>query len=314
MQGDSTAAQEHLAWSRGKPREYDMVAAQAQMAAFSGKLRRAGELYRQARDMADRAHLAETAASVAASDAATAAAFEDVEHARRATEAALALASGRMVKARAFVALPMVGYGGGGQTILNEALRRYPDDTLLVSFFDPLVRGAVELRRGNPQRTIELLEAARPYELGPMPFWPVYLRGLAYLALRDGVHAAAEFAIIRDRRGVDPFRLYTRWPISASRAHTLSPVTGPPVSRTTRNSSGSGVMPTPTCVCSAPPGWSTTACRLETGVALNNAPCHFSLVISHWSLVIICHLSFFKIGPMTNEKSLLSGKRSGVFP
>jgi eukaryotic-like serine/threonine-protein kinase len=223
MQGDLTVAQEHLAWSRGKPREYDMVAAQAQMAAFSGKLRRAGELYRQARDMAERGRLSETAASVAASEAATAAAVEDGEYARRATEAALALASGRMVKARAFAALPMVGYGGGGQTILNEALRRYPDDTLLVSFFEPLVRGAVELRRGNPQRTIELLEAARPYELGPMPFWPVYLRGQAYLALRDGARAAIEFGIIRDRRGVDPFSpLYPLAHLGLARAHALT--------------------------------------------------------------------------------------------
>jgi hypothetical protein len=223
MQGDAAAAQEHLAWSRGKPREYDMVAAQAQMAAFSGRLRRSWELYRQARDMADRAHLEETAASVAASEAATAAAFEDVEHARRATEAALAPASGRRVKARAFAAFPMVGYGGSGQAVINEALKRYPEDTLLVSFFEPLVSGAVELRRGNPGRTVELLEAARPYELGPMPFWPVYLRGLAYLKLRDGVRAAAEFGIIRDRRGVDPFSpLYPLAHLGLARAYALA--------------------------------------------------------------------------------------------
>src|SRR6185369_1895927 len=89
--------------------------------------------------------------------------------------------------------------------------------------FEPLVSGAVELRRGNPRRTVELLEAARPYELGPMPFWPVYLRGLAYLALRDGVRAAAEFGIIRDRRGVDPFSpLYPLAHLGLARAYALA--------------------------------------------------------------------------------------------
>ena len=223
MEGDRAAAEEHLAWAKGKAREFDMVTAQAQMAAFSGRLRQASELYQQAREMAERGRLRETAAAVAASHAAIAAAFEDIEQARRATEAALALASSRMVKARAFAALPMVGYGGGGQTILNEARRRYPDDTLLGSFFEPLVFGAVELRRGNPKRAVQLLEAARPYELGPLPFWPIYLRGQAYLALRDAQRAAAEFGIIRDRRGVDPFSpLYPLAHLGLARAHALA--------------------------------------------------------------------------------------------
>ena len=223
MQGDRAAVEENLAWWRGKPREYEIVLAQAQMAAFSGQLGRSHDLFRQAREMAERGGLKETAASIAASEAAAAAAFEDVEHAREATEIALSLAPGRMVKARAFAALPMVRYGGAGEAILDEALRRYPDDTLLNSFFVPLVRGDFERRRGNPRRAVELLELARPYELGPMPFWPIYVRGQAYLALRDGAHAAAEFRTIQDRRGVDPFSpLYPLAQLGLARAHALA--------------------------------------------------------------------------------------------
>ena len=58
---------------------------------------------------------------------------------------------------------------------------------------------------------VELLEVAVPYELG-IPrvhgnlgfgaLYPIYLRGEAWLAAREGVKAAAEFQKILDRRNL----------------------------------------------------------------------------------------------------------------
>ena len=58
--------------------------------------------------------------------------------------------------------------------------------------------------------TVESLEAAAPYELGASKandfvgttMFPVYVRGEAYLASRQGSKAAAEFQKILDHRGL----------------------------------------------------------------------------------------------------------------
>ena len=41
LAGDEEAAKRHLEWGRDKPREFELVAARAQVAACSGKLREA---------------------------------------------------------------------------------------------------------------------------------------------------------------------------------------------------------------------------------------------------------------------------------
>jgi eukaryotic-like serine/threonine-protein kinase len=63
----------------------------------------------------------------------------------------------------------------------------------------PEIRAAIELQRGQPAKAVELLASASPYERA----YPeaVYLRGLAYLRLRKGEEAAAEFRKILDHKG-----------------------------------------------------------------------------------------------------------------
>ena len=63
----------------------------------------------------------------------------------------------------------------------------------------PLLRAAIELQRGNSTRTIHLLEGATPSELGNLDV--PYARGEAYLALRRGPEAEAEFQKIVDNTG-----------------------------------------------------------------------------------------------------------------
>ncbi len=61
---------------------------------------------------------------------------------------------------------------------------------------------------GDAERAIEALAASAPYELGEtntsftFALYPVYLRGEAYLAAKQGAAAAAEFQKILDHAGV----------------------------------------------------------------------------------------------------------------
>jgi len=74
----------------------------------------------------------------------------------------------------------------------------------------PTIRAAVETDRKNAAKAIELLKIAAPVETAqPEPqlenggtLYPAYVRGLAYLLLKDGNAAAAEFQKFQEYRGV----------------------------------------------------------------------------------------------------------------
>jgi hypothetical protein len=73
----------------------------------------------------------------------------------------------------------------------------------------PTLHSRIALSRKDSAHAIELLQTASPYEFGdeggcgfPIAFYPVYVRGEAYLAARRGPEAAAEFQKILDHPGV----------------------------------------------------------------------------------------------------------------
>ena len=73
----------------------------------------------------------------------------------------------------------------------------------------PTIHAQIETGRKNPARSIELLQAAAPYELGMLTgsaanscLYPVYVRAEAYLSAQQGQAAATEFKKILDHRGL----------------------------------------------------------------------------------------------------------------
>ena len=86
------------------------------------------------------------------------------------------------------------------------------------------------LAQGNPQKALQVLQAAEPYELGyptissmTLNLYPVYVRGLAYLALKQGPGAAAEFQKILDHPGLvlnEPIGVLVR--LGMARAQALA--------------------------------------------------------------------------------------------
>jgi ATP/maltotriose-dependent transcriptional regulator MalT len=78
-----------------------------------------------------------------------------------------------------------------------------PPDGLMYRVRLPLIRGSIELKRGNTARAVELFAPAMPYESGYFDLYmPAYLRGEAYLLAHRGQEAAAEFQKIISHRGV----------------------------------------------------------------------------------------------------------------
>ncbi|MBS1808038.1 MAG: protein kinase [Acidobacteria bacterium] len=91
-----------------------------------------------------------------------------------------------------------------GQSLTDELMRENPKNTLILNVIAPLTHATIELQRGNPAKAIELLQPTIQYEAAPASaFRPNWIRGQAYLQLKQGAKAAAEFQKIIDHRGWD---------------------------------------------------------------------------------------------------------------
>lgn len=94
----------------------------------------------------------------------------------------------------------------GAKTIADDLKKQFPLSTLRNAVDIPVIFALVEIRRGNSAHAVEILQASQPYELGEYAgLTPAYVRGEAYLQLREGRRAAEEFQKILDHRGLDPF-------------------------------------------------------------------------------------------------------------
>ena len=114
------------------------------------------------------------------------------------------------------------GQAGPAQTLVDELIKRFPLDTLLSTNSVPIVRAQSELNRGNAPPAIQMLEAARKYEVFG-EFWPQYLRGQAYLREKNGAQALTEFKTIIDHRGWYPLSpLYPLAHVGLARAAALN--------------------------------------------------------------------------------------------
>ena len=95
------------------------------------------------------------------------------------------------------------------QSHADDLNKRFPQDTVVQTVWLPTIRAQIELAKGNPIQSIELLQTATPYELGMLSgsapnscLYPVYVRATAYLSAGQGQLAGAEFQKILDHRGV----------------------------------------------------------------------------------------------------------------
>jgi tetratricopeptide (TPR) repeat protein/predicted Ser/Thr protein kinase len=222
LQGDGDGMRREVEWARGRPSEYFFRTGEAAIAAQAGKRARSRELYAEARRMAEPSR--ETAAQLAIQEAQMEALFGSVARARERAQAALHLDHGFANTLEGGLALALAGAPQKAQPLLDAATRRFPAATLWQAVWFACPRAAVQLALGKPAGAIEALKEASPYELGSLArLWVVYLRGQAYLDLRQGKDAAREFQKIRDNRGIDP--LSPLWPLShlgLARAHALA--------------------------------------------------------------------------------------------
>jgi eukaryotic-like serine/threonine-protein kinase len=206
IEGDQAAAEREIQWYAGKPEEYMSLGMQAAYAETLGQRREASKLYQGAAEMARRRGLKDAAADFEDADALAGAVVGNCQPVRRAGRPALALA--------------LCGDAVGAERLAAGKSKMQPNGILWNAVQLPTIRAAIELKRGQPARAIELLESATPYESA----FPEarYLRGEAYLRLEKGPEARAEFQKILDHKGANWGLFYALSYPALARATELS--------------------------------------------------------------------------------------------
>ena len=209
LTGDGSAAA-HLAWAKGKPREFDLVSAQAQVAAFGGQMREAVDLYQRARDLAQARGLDDAAAGFVSHIAWTMALYQRKEAGASVRHLLGEEKHGNDVpglpRFRSAVAYGLVGLTAEAQALIAATEQRYPEATLVRTLLTPVTRAAVALYRSRPDEAIDALRAASPTERGTVAgLVPIFLRGEAYTRKGSFAEALRQYELIVSHRGVDPF-------------------------------------------------------------------------------------------------------------
>jgi tetratricopeptide (TPR) repeat protein len=120
--------------------------------------------------------------------------------------------------------LARIGDTKRAEKMTADLAKQNPADKVLNDAMLALAHASVELQRKQPARAVDALEPARTFELGggpaaPIDFWALYLRGEAYLDMKEPAKAEAEYEKIQDHRGLSPTSpLYVLARLGAARA------------------------------------------------------------------------------------------------
>jgi len=129
-------------------------------------------------------------------------------------------------------ALALSGDLPQSRALAEDLAREFPEDTFVQSMYLPILRALFALNARDASAAIQELQIASRYDLalggagiigGFGGLYPIYLRGLAYLAARQPAEAVGEFQRILDHRSivlVDPMDAMAR--LQRARALALS--------------------------------------------------------------------------------------------
>ena len=222
VQGDAAVMKEQIDWAGANNKPEEAQHWQAQAAGFSGQLEKANQSNDRAIELIRHSDKNEIIAQVLLLQAMRDATFAKCGPVGEIIKQALDLSRDQTNLVNAANAYAACGQAVPAQSLIDDLSKQFELDTLLQSNSIPIVRAQIELNRGNAAQAITLLEPARKYEVFG-DFWPQYLRGQAYLKLRNGAQAETEFQNIIAHRGWYPMSpLYPLAQLGLARAAVLN--------------------------------------------------------------------------------------------
>jgi serine/threonine protein kinase len=211
LRNDRAGMAQQLAKTKGLSGfEDQLLALEADTAAYSGRLRDARDLTRRAMDSAEQAGEKDTPAMYSATSGLREAWYGNSEEAIRRVDLAMKRPPNRDLLYFAALVWAYSGQDAKAQALARDLDKQFPEDTLVQFNYLPTLRAKLALNKGMAAEAVDNLRVAAKYELGVStncpPNWtamyPVYVRGEAYLAARQGREAAAEFQKLLDHSGL----------------------------------------------------------------------------------------------------------------
>jgi tetratricopeptide (TPR) repeat protein len=226
LKGTNEELERSAAAARKSPAQEDIIShLEALALARSGQLQNARRMAAVAVQVAQKSGRRERAGLFEAATAVWEAFSGNAAAARQSAARALELGrGGREVDYAAAVALALAGDLLTSRALAQDLAREFPEDTSVQFMYLPTLRALFSLQTPTPDpaAAIQALQTASRYDLalGRVGFigrfgglYPIYVRGMAYLAARQPAEAAAEFQRILDHRSivlVDPMDAMAR--------------------------------------------------------------------------------------------------------
>ena len=183
-----------------------MIGAQAQVAAFQGRMNDARQLYARTIDMAMKAELNEVASGYTVQLAWAEALYGNVTRAAAPMGSLVPGGLSAVPLTRAVAVLALAGAPAEADSVLRAIIAKTGPNTLLSGTHVPVAEAAIAIARKRSREAINHLRKAAPYQFGTVAaLAPSYLRGVALLEQRAWRDAAREFRAVLDHRGVDLF-------------------------------------------------------------------------------------------------------------
>jgi serine/threonine protein kinase len=209
LEHDAAAMGRQVASAMGKTGiEDQMLFLESETANSNGEFTKSRELVRRAADAAQRIGEKEPAGEYPSHASVREAFAGNLDFAQQEARAALAQSNGREAEALSGITLGLAGDSAQAERLAADLAKRYPQDTTQQFNYLPTIRAAIALHSGDGARAVAALAASSPYELAQtntsftISLYPVYLRGQAYVAAKQGPAAVIEFQKILDHSGV----------------------------------------------------------------------------------------------------------------
>ncbi len=196
--GDTAAIQKVLLEGAGRPDQFLLTGVWGNIQAEWGQFRAAAATLRQAAGQAGEAKAPDAQAGLYLNAGYIGWPVGLCQNPETAVKQALAVDKSKQTQIAVAQTQAFCGEGKLGLAALDALEKKYPEDTLVQQVFVPQARAYVALQAGDAQKALDLLAKGQAFDLvSPGP----YLRGLAYLQLRDPGNAIAAFKMATKYKG-----------------------------------------------------------------------------------------------------------------
>ncbi len=209
VRGDQDAMQREVAHATGKIEEPIILFLHAEGQCAQGKVKQARETFARSAAAAQGRGNKNWAAWNLTGQAYCNSETGYTAEARQSINAALAIADDQYTRINATPLFARIGDAPRAEKLITDLAKEFPFDTLLNNVALPSARAVLSLQRNQPAQASAALDSAIPYDLAADrgllgTYQAIFIRAEAYLRLRDGAKAAAEYQKIVDHRGLDP--------------------------------------------------------------------------------------------------------------